>query len=90
MQFIQSAEFCAQSAHFFAGACIVLLGAILFKHYYAGFWILQLWAIPKELVFDCKSFGEGHGSPDFLDLLFYEIGGGLALSIVSIHNITVC
>lgn len=86
MQFIQSAEFCAQSAHFFAAMTIVLLGSEFCDHYYTGFWILQLWSVPKELVFDCFSFGEGHGSPDLLDLLFYEIGGCVALLILFVHG----
>lgn len=82
MQFIQTADFCAQSAHFFAGATIALLGALFWDSYYYGFLILQLWAIPKELIFDKLSIGEGHDSPDYLDLFFYELGGGLASLII--------
>lgn len=73
MAFIQTADFCAQSAHFAWGWAVPLAAS-----HWLGWWaapaFLLLWSAPKELIFDQFGFGEGHGSPDWLDLTFYTFG----------------
>lgn len=80
MGFIQSLGFVTQIAHMGWGAFIVAALAPVVGPWWA-FGLLQLWVLPKELVFDNIAAGEGHGSPDWLDAFFYEIGGLLAVAI---------
>ena len=79
---IQSLEFVTQSAHFFAGLGVVSLAAHFTDPILAGVLFWLVWAAPKEIIFDWLPFGEGHGSPDWDDLLFYTLGDFLAVCII--------
>lgn len=78
---IQSLPFVTQSAHFFAG-CSIVLGLRLFFGLEAAIALLILWVVLKEGIYDAFQWGEGHGSPDLLDALFYLLGGGVAVGLL--------
>ena len=81
MTWIQSLEFVTQSAHFFAGWAVTLT-ASKWLGWIAPAAFICLWAAPKELLVDNFSWGEGHGSPDYLDLLFYCLGTAAACGVM--------
>jgi hypothetical protein len=76
--YVQTADFLAQSAHLFSAWAITMTAAKGMPWYWAagGFFAYTSF---KELVFDNISFGEGHGSPDWLDWLVNCVGIGVAL-----------
>jgi hypothetical protein len=83
MSWIQSLEFVTQTAHFFSAmGCVALaahfiplwLAAVLFTSYTSF----------KELVFDGASWGENHGSPDWLDWIFNMLGVGAAVAVLGL------
>jgi hypothetical protein len=82
---IQSLGFVTQSAHFFAGATIVL-GAGLWLPWYWAYPLLLVWVLPKEFIYDKDLLGENHGKPDLLDALFYLLGGGLAAGLLALKG----
>ena len=86
MAFIQSLGFVTQSAHFFSGAAATLAAALWLPPLWAGAAFLALWCIPKELLFDAMPWGENHGSPDWIDLLFYTLGTSLAVGVLFLRQ----
>jgi hypothetical protein len=92
-QLIQSLGFVTQSAHFFAGWAVVLTLGVFFRPWrnfrastLAVATFLCLWAIPKEMFFDDYMWGEGHGSPDWIDLLFYCLGTSVAFVVLRLKS----
>jgi hypothetical protein len=85
-QWVQSLGFVTQSAHFFAGLGVVLAASLWLHPWLAGALFVILWAAPKELVIDKDWFGENHGTPDWLDLLFYIIGDLAALGLLALRE----
>ena len=77
MAFIQSVGFTTQSAHFFS-AWAITLTASRWMGWWAPVAFLGIWAAPKEIIADAAWWGENHGSPDWLDLLFYCLGTAVA------------
>lgn len=86
--FVQSLPYLTQATHFFAGCAVVLTAALWLQPLWAGALFVILWAAPKELLIDNYKWGEGHGRPDWLDLLFYCVGDGFALLILWIRSLT--
>lgn len=73
MAFIQSLAFVTQSAHYFSAMGCVALGA-----YFMPLWLAAglfvAYTTFKEMAFDNLPWGEGHGSPDWLDWTFNMLG----------------
>lgn len=87
MGFIQTADFCAQSAHFFSGGFVVMVASLWLEPWLAALLFFLCWSGPKEIFFDWLPFGEDHGSPDWLDLTFYTLGNGVALLALYIKGV---
>jgi hypothetical protein len=86
--YVQTADFCAASAHFFSGIAVVLTASFWMAPWLAGTLFLVCWAMPKECFVDRLPWGEGHGSCDWWDLLGYAVGDGVAMLILWIHGLS--
>ena len=83
MAFIQSKAFTCQSAHFFSGWAVTLT-ASRWLGWWAPILFFGCWVVPKEFVFDSQPWGEGHGSPDWLDAMFYSLGMAVACGLMAL------
>jgi hypothetical protein len=81
MAWIQSLEFVTQAAHFFSA-----MGCVALAAHFVPLWMpATAWAgytSAKELVFDRAAWGEGHGSPDWVDWTFNMLGVGFAAGVL--------
>jgi hypothetical protein len=84
---IQSLDFVTQSAHFFAGAAATIGLGLWLPWYWSAAIFLGLWACPKELLYDWQPWGEGHGQPDWLDLVFYSIGAAVGCGLLLLKGL---
>ena len=75
---VQSLNFVTQSAHFGWGGMVTMMLALWLHPLLAAGIVFGVCAF-KELAVDNYTWGEGHGTPDWLDLLFYSLGIGAAL-----------
>lgn len=80
--FVQSLPYLTQATHFFAGMAVVLAAALWLEPLWAGGLFVVLFAAPKECLVDNYKWGEGHGSPDWIDLAFYCLGDAFALFLL--------
>lgn len=86
-EWIQSLPFVTQAAHM--GWCaFIVLALAQFVRWGVAVLLLQLWCIPKELLWDWAPWGENHGSPDWMDLAFYELGALLAVLVLGVKALT--
>lgn len=84
--FVQSLPYLTQATHFFAGWAVVMTAALWLEPLWAGGLFIVLWAAPKELLVDNFKWGEGHGKPDWNDLLFYSLGDAFALFMLFLRS----
>ena len=85
--YVQGDEWCAGAAHIFSAWAIVYTASSWLIPIWAAILFTACWSAPKELIFDAIPLGEGHGSPDWFDLLEYSIGVIVALLILWIRGI---
>ena len=83
MSFVQSLGFVTQAAHFFSA-----MGCVALAAYFMPLWIAAAafagYTTFKELFFDRLSWGEGHGSPDWMDWTFNLLGVGFTYTILAL------
>lgn len=81
MAFVQSLGFVTQAAHFFSA-----LGCVALAAYFMPLWLAAVLFVAytsfKELLFDNLWWGEGHGSPDWMDWIFNLMGVGVAVLVL--------
>lgn len=87
--FVQSLPYLTQATHFFAGLGVVLAGSLWLGPYWAG-GLFIVYAILKEVIIDAipRPWGEGHGKPDWIDLMFYCVGDAVAVLVIWVRSIT--
>jgi hypothetical protein len=83
--YVQSNDFLAMSAHCGWGGFIVL-GFGLWLRWFQAVGVLVVFAVIKELFVDYFRWGEGHLTPDWLDLALYLVGGGIATGLLLIKE----